>query len=243
MRFIINLTVKQGMTHAFYHDTRAYKKILFSFVYFATCIVSANSIPVIKDGWLFDGKLIQGHCIEGIDSSNESLEDYAEAQGIPKENFEDFIINPGKYLGNEIKSLDPIEPNGWPKGETYSFAYPVSNCLDASNYFDSGTAGMKAHSYEFYDSYYVVRAKVDLNTCQSLIDHKFNAKCDESYLISIMHRMGSGSDWSHGIYGLLTHAGKQYIVPLKHWQLWFNGDGDARKTFNKAYEFINNDEK
>lgn len=216
---------------------RAYKKIIFSLIYFASCIASANSNPIIKDGWIFDGKLIQGHCIGGIDSRNDMLEGYAEAQGIPKENIEDFILNPGKYLGSEIKSLDPIELKGWL--EIYSFAYPLSNCLDASNYFDSGTDGMKAHSYEFYDSYYIVRAKVDLSMCQSLIGHAFNAKCDESYLISIMHRMGSGSDWSHGIYGLLSYAGKQYIVPLKHWQLWFNGDGNARKTFNKAYEFIN----
>lgn len=212
-------------------------------VYFATCIVSANSNPAIKDGWLFDGKLIQGHCIGSIDGRNDLLRGYAEGQGITKENIEDFILNPGKYLGNEIKSLDPIELKGWLAGEIYSFAYPLSNCLDTSNYFDSGTVEMKAHSYEYYDSYYIVRAKVDLSMCQSLIGHAFNAKCDESYSISTMHRAGSGSDWSHGIYCLLSHAGKQYIVPLKHWQLWFNGDGDARKIFNKAYELINNDEK
>ena len=96
-------------------------------------------------GWWVDEKLVDGHCFAALDGRNEGKKDYANAIGIPEDSVDDYLLNPGKYIGEQVTKLSPIQLEVYQLGA----GELLDDCLGSQskwiNPSDSVAAGVVQH--------------------------------------------------------------------------------------------------
>ncbi|WP_373086472.1 hypothetical protein [Sneathiella sp.] len=178
-----------------------------------------ESLPI---GWRVENELLPFECFYydsfATDRARELMDQYDISD------LDDFLANPGKYIGGKIPLSSNITPS-WCKDNTcknngfddkIELVHPLSECrktADALTILDRLVwRQMGAVSYQ-----YEVIGKLNAMQCQTLAPDLV-ARCEESYLIAIGDYSGGTIGWlmQYTFYGLFRRDdGARYIVPLK----------------------------
>ena len=199
---------------------------------------SSNDSPTLPVGWKTADGLIAPQCF-----STKTAEAYSgypnptpvgNVYGIYADhfkisNYNDFLYNPGKYLGKEIPTLDPLKISN----VKIYLATPYDSCLkkktvENGNIYDitldydinitgEEVDGTTCDAVDCTLYTYSITKKVSPVSCSALMPN-IKGKCDESYLIQISDVRDGHSHNNYGIYGLVSlndTGNTRYIVPLK----------------------------
>lgn len=154
----------------------------------------------------------------------------------------EFRNSPGKYIGKTIPlgyEITPKEKNNKSNFATYSISSNLNECFDYD--LEEGFANKKigkpnliefeniiylknqpnkVERYDRYKSHYEVIKKIDLKLCNELIP-QLTGKCQGANLIRIGYDSGGTIGWIGGyyIFGIIKEEKKEYIVPLKFFNL------------------------
>ncbi|TNE34733.1 MAG: hypothetical protein EP348_10370 [Alphaproteobacteria bacterium] len=181
-------------------------------------------------GWREDGELLPFECFYYDNFATDRSREYAKQHEI--RDFDDFLANPGKYLGMPIPLNDKVSPD-WCQDnyckdhrldETIALSHRLSECrttsveltvLDRLIWRETGGV-----SYQ-----YEVIGRVRPVQCARLAPH-LDATCNAAYLLAIGDYSGGTIGWlmQYTIYGLFTTKDDtRYIAPLKS----FNNRNEA----------------
>ena len=194
-------------------------------------LLTSNSFAV---KWEKNGKVLHPQCFttEWLSSDNYQ-EFYERFTGITKnyyysKEFEDFVMNIGKYWGKEIDTYEPIKTS-W--DEYIELAVSMKNCNKKKTkrfevLKDKVVISKEKINGIWREEYwYRVLKKIPLKKCEEL-GPNIDGKCVESYLLKIADwgggSMGHTFEWS--IFGIFELSnGKEYIFPLKK----FKSEGEG----------------
>ncbi len=209
----------------FNKDKDANKWYVFSILGAKKEIISEKKLPI---GWKVSEKIIPPQCFSTIWMSGDNYEEFSKKFEI--KNYKDFSNNPGKFLGKEISSLEPINTS-W-NGKIY-LATSLKDCfkgyligggiVNRTN-IDIKIINKSIHNkicstkYSCTEYAYAILSKVPLKNCKNLAPHILG-KCEASFLISIGNYSGGSMGWdmSYNIYGLFYfNDDKKFIIPLKN---------------------------
>lgn len=177
-------------------------------------------------GWRVKDKIIPPQCFSYEEWGDVDIfGEFAKKFHIADHN--DFKINPGMYIGREIKSYEPITPswcankncNGDNRPDKLTLINFTKRCSNA-RYGQAVRERAVWNRIDEAEYEYELLRFYSVDACQKLAP-SINAKCIESYFVRAgIDRGGStGPDWNYGIYGLfdLPKYGLG-IVPLKFFQ-------------------------
>ncbi len=198
-----------------------------------------EGLPV---GWYEDGRLIPPHC---FGSEDDNYEHYAEKFNIADGSwgdvkFEDFVSNTGKYFGEEITTLDPIDFYD----SKVTLTPSLSDCF-ANKVYWSYTEDFEKISLDIKDRFvwevtenyvgqelhdrYEILLEIPLFLCEKFAPN-IQGECKSSYLVKVYQDSGGSKGWmtSVRVYGLFKLAEKESVmVPLKS----FKSENIARDFF------------
>ncbi len=178
-----------------------------------------NNTP-LPLGWTVDGKTLAPSCFFREWISSDNLSEFAERFSI--NDFSDFKVNMGKYLGTF--SLDPFKPS-WcetlscDESDMLSLISPVERCTVG---FPKPVENNDALRYTLKDGIveYEILDRISVDVCQSLAP-SYKATCKESYLVRVGDIGGSiGILNNFSIYGLFEEKnGRKVIAPLVNFDI------------------------
>lgn len=192
-----------------------------------------SKAPDLAEGWEVNGVLLSPRCVPSLWHYGTPYEDFASRFQI--DDLEDFASNPGKYIGREIDSFEPIPLERlWavPEDErTISILKFPDSCgregeklevreavvhLEVNEY--SSESELEPYYTQKWD--YEIFSKISLDQCRALAPN-LDGICKGAYLVRTSFYDGGsmGPHQGYNIYGVFELPdARQMIVPLKNFQ-------------------------
>ena len=173
-------------------------------------ISSKTEEKYLKNGWNYNG-IIHPKCFSYPWTSGDNFEEISDFYNL--NDYNDFRENPGKFLGKEISSLDPITPS-WCSDETcekVSLAGDLNLCMSTSEIEIDDNIMISAGDL----NYRVVDR--DIENCERFIPN-LDTQILSCRLVVVSERSGGSMriSYNYGLYALVqSHQKPTMILPLK----------------------------